>query len=301
VEQKQPPFRMGSVALIGRPNVGKSTLLNHLLDFKLSITSPKPQTSRHRLRGILTKNNYQMVFFDTPGLMSKARDSLDRRMRTHARDAVEEADLVLLIVEPFPPGAVEEECIQSLKESEKTAILAINKIDRIKKEVLLPVIEKYNDRFPFIHSVPVSARTSEGLQLLETLIADCLPEGKRMYPIDEVTDRSERFLAGELVRQQLYYLYGQEIPYDTGVWVESFRDPRTDFQTKTVIEATIFVEKISQKQILIGSNGDALKKVGVQAREAIEKLLQRPVFLDLWVQVQPNWRTDQKVLEELGY
>jgi len=234
-------------------------------------------------------------------LMSKPRDSLDRRMRNHARDAIEEADLVLLIVEPFLPGAVEEECIRSLKESEKAAILVINKIDRIKKDVLLPVIEKYNARFPFIHSVPVSARTSEGLQLLERIIVDCLPKGKRMYPSDEVTDRSERFLVGELIRQQLYFLYGQEVPYDTGVLIKGFRDPSSELQTKTVIEATIFVEKISQRQILVGSNGDALKKVGVQARKEIERLLERPVFLDIWVQVQPNWRTDQKVLEELGY
>ena len=299
MKQKKPSYRMGAVALVGRPNVGKSTLMNKLLDFNLSITSPKPQTSRHRLLGILTKSNYQVLFSDTPGLMVRPKDSLDRRMRTHARDAIEEADLVLLIVEPFAPGAVEEECIQSIKASEKTAILAINKIDQTKKEVLLPVIERYNSMFPFIHIVPISAKTSEGLSLLETLIVSCLPRGKRMYPLDDVTDRSERFLVGELVRQQLYFLYGQEIPYDTGVWVETFKDPDGGDKGKTVIEATILVEKISQRQILVGSNGNALKKVGINARKEIETLLQRPVYLDLWVQVQSNWRKDQEVLDAL--
>lgn len=299
MKEEKPSYRMGSVALIGRPNVGKSTLMNKLLDFKLSITSPKPQTSRHRLLGILTKSNYQVLFFDTPGLMVRPKDSLDRRMRTHAKDAIEEADLVLLIVEPFPPGAAEEECIQSIKNSEKTAILGINKIDRTNKEVLLPIIEQYNSKFPFTHIVPISAKTAEGLPLLEQLIVSCLPRGERQYPIDEVTDRSERFLVGELVRQQLYFLYGQEIPYDTGVLIETFKDPNGGERGKTVIEATILVEKISQRQILIGSNGSALKKVGINARKEIELLLNRPVYLDLWVRVQFNWRKDQEILQAL--
>lgn len=292
---------MGSVALIGRPNVGKSTLLNHLLNYKLSIISPKPQTSRHTIRGILTAKDYQIVFLDTPGLMSRPRDSLDRRMRSLAYEAMEEADLILLLVEPFLPGVVEKECIQSLIEIKKPSILAINKIDQIKKDILLPVIEQYNKRFPFIHIVPVSAKSSQGMDLLTELIVLSLPLGEREYPEDELTNRSERFLTGELIRQQLYYLYGEEIPYDTAVSIEGFKDGLSESGDKTVIKATIIVEKISQRRILIGSQGAALKKVGINARKEIERFLQRPVFLDLWVQVQPNWRKDQQLLEELDY
>ena len=293
--------RAGLVAIIGRPNVGKSTLLNAFLDYKLAIVSPKPQTTRHQLLGVLSGPNYQMRFLDTPGFLTRTRDALDRRMLGRARGALDEADLMVLVVEPRPPGDIEQRLVGLLRTLVKPALLAINKIDRVKKEALLPVMDAYQQLHPFLEMVPISARSRDGTARLLELIASHLPEGPPLYAPDTLTDRSERFLVGELVREQLFRLYGQEVPYDTAVEVEEFREAEEGGDGKDVIGMVIYVNKLSQRRILVGSGGDAMKAVGVAAREEIEAILGRPVYLELWVRVRPSWRQDSPFLEELGY
>ena len=293
--------RAGSVALIGRPNVGKSTLLNALLGEKLAITSPRPQTTRHQLLGILTGDGYQIAFMDTPGFMRHAHDQLDRRMRARIRSALGSADLAVLVVQPSRPGEIEAKLIADLRREETPAILAMNKIDRVVKSRALPLIESYAALYPFLEIVPVSALHQDGVELVRQLIVQHLPEAPRAYADDELTDRSERFLAAELVREQLFRLYGQEVPYDTAVEMEEFQEADGVTRRKDLIQIAIHVNKASQRGILIGQGGRALKEVGSAAREGIERLLGREVFLELWVRVRPQWRQDQAFLDELGY
>ena len=297
----RPAYRAGTVAIVGRPNVGKSTLLNVLLDYKLAIMSPKPQTTRHQLLGFLSGPGYQIAFLDTPGLMERARDLLDRRMRGRVMAALHEADLAVLVVEPRPPGAIETRIMEALREGERPAILAINKIDRVAKPRLLPVIEAYLGRFPFLDAVPVSALGQDGTALLLDRIVAHLPEGEPLHDADAVTDRPERFLVEELVREQLFLLYGQEVPYDTAVEVEEFRESSAEEGRKDLIRAVVYVNRPSQRHILVGRAGAALKEVGMRARGQIEEMLGRPVFLELWVRVRPGWRQDEGFLRELGY
>ena len=297
----RPAYRSGTVAIVGRPNVGKSTLLNVLLDYKLAITSPKPQTTRHQLLGLVTGPGYQVAFLDTPGLMERARDLLDRRMRGRVMAAMQEADLAVMVVEPRPPGAIEARIMEALGDGGLRAILAINKIDRVAKPRLLPVIEAYLGRFPFLEAVPVGALAQDGTALLLNRIVAQLPEGEPLHESDAVTDRPERFLVEELVREQLFHPYGQEVPYDTAVEVEEFREASPDEGRKDLIRAVVYVNKPSQRHILVGRAGAALKEVGTRARGQIEEMLGRPVFLELWVRVRPGWRQDEGFLRELGY
>jgi GTP-binding protein Era len=292
--------RMGLVAIVGRPNVGKSTLLNALLDQKLAIVSPKPQTTRHRLLGVVSGPGYQVAFLDTPGFMARTSDDLDRRMLGRTRGALEEADLAVLVVEPRLPGELEQRLVTLLRPQATPAIGVLNKIDLVKKEALLPVMDAYRGLYPFLEIVPISALQRDGTARLLGLIASHLPPGPPLYPEDTLTDRPERFLAGELVREQLFRLYGQEVPYDTAVEVEEFREA-AEAGKKDVIQVAIYVNKPSQRRILVGSGGAALKEVGIAARQEIEALLGRPVFLELWVMVRPKWRQDPAFLEELGY
>jgi GTP-binding protein Era len=298
---EEEAHRAGHVVIIGRPNVGKSTLLNLFLSYKLSIVSSKPQTTRHQLLGILSGPNYQIAFLDTPGFMKRPKDLLDRRMLAHARDALESSNLVLLLVEPHTPGEIEHNLIELLKHHATPVLLGINKVDRIKKEALLPIIEEYRHLFAFKEMVPVSARTQDGTTLLLELIIKNLPLSSPVYDKDTLTDRAESFLAAELIREQLFRLYGQEIPYDTAVEIEDFREAETHGGNKDLIQAMIYVNKPSQQRILIGGEGKALKEVGIAARVAIEALLERPVFLDLWVKVRTGWRQENLFLEDLGY
>ena len=293
--------RVGLVAIIGRPNVGKSTLLNLLLDYKLAIVSPKPQTTRHQLLGVLSGPTYQIAFLDTPGFMRRPRDLLDRRMLSHAREALASANLALLLVEPRLPGEIERSLIELLEGQATPTLLGITKVDRVKKEALLPVMESYRRLFPFKELVPISARTRDGTNLLLELIVKNLPESAPSYDSETLTDRPERFLVGELIREQLFRLYGQEVPYDTAVEIEEFREAGGQGGAKDLIQATIYVNKPSQQRILIGGEGKALKEVGVVARQGIEALLERPVYLDLWVKVRTGWRQESSFLEELGY
>ena len=295
------PHRAGLVAIIGRPNVGKSTLLNLLLDYKLAIVSPKPQTTRHQLLGVLSGPAYQIAFLDTPGFMRRPRDLLDRRMLSHAREALASADVALLLVEPRPPGDIEQTLMGLLGDQATPTLLGITKVDRVKKETLLPVMERYLHLFPFKEVVPISAQNRDGTDLLLELIVKNLPESASSYDEETVTDRPERFLVGELIREQLFRLYGQEVPYDTAVEIEEFREAGGQGEGKDLIQAMIYVNKPTQQRILIGGEGKALKEVGVAARQEIEALLERPVYLDLWVKVRTGWRQESSFLEELGY
>jgi len=296
----EAPFKAGMVAIVGRPNVGKSTLLNQLVHFKVSIVTPKPQTTRENVKAILTGDHFQIVFLDTPGYLAQPAHLLDQQMVRMARGALLEADLVVMMVEPRPPGDIELRLIKLIEADRRPALLAINKIDTLRnKAEMLPVIEKYSRLHPFLEIVPISALQADGLDLLLELMVKHLPEGAPLFPPDEVTDRSERSLVADIIREEVYMLYRQEVPYSVAVAIDEFREKDPEHGDKDYIRAIIFVEREGQKGILIGKGGRALKEVGTRARQQIEFLLGRPVYLELWVKVRPGWRKDPHFLKWL--
>ncbi len=294
------PFKSGYVAILGRPNVGKSTLLNQLLGYRLSIVSPKPQTTRRRVLGILHGENHQILFLDTPGILQKTRYALHKRMMEQARAAVQDADVLLFVVEPVEPDEVDQEVLNFLKGHPKPVLLVINKIDTVEKRKLLPVMDAYSKLFPFQEIVPVSALKADGLDVLLRLIVQYLPEGPPYYPEDTLTDMDERSLVAERIRERIFHLYREEIPYSAAVEIEEFIEQDPAHGGKDYIRATIYVERDSQKGILIGKGGEKLRKVGTQVRKEIEFLLGRPVYLELWVKVFPKWRQNPAFLKRLG-
>ena len=298
---KRPPHRMGFVTIMGRPNVGKSTLLNALLDQKLAITSPKPQTTRQQLLGVLTHKGYQIVFWDTPGYMHRTRDALDRRMLSHVQESMLAADLALLVVEPKPPGNIEKNLLKILSQENTLTILVINKVDTINKLSLLPLMESYIELYPDMEVVPISAIQNDGTDLLIQLMVKHLPQRDAEYGEDEITDRSERYLASEFVREQLFRAFGKEIPYDTAVEVEQFQEANGTDRLKDYIQVVVYVNKPSQRRILIGKGGIAMKSVSTAARLQMEEVFGRPIFLEVWVQVWNEWRNDPAFLEDVGY
>jgi GTP-binding protein Era len=288
-------MKTGYIAIIGEPNVGKSTLLNRLLGTKLSIVSDKPQTTRHKILGILTGSEYQCLFLDTPGIIEPAYE-LHQNMLREIRDSIEGADLVLWLVDPwFRPAAVFKEFVRLA--GKKALIVVINKIDLVGKPELLPVIENLK-QYKVREIIPVSALNGSGIGDLKECIIKELPEGPFLYPGEELSDRPERFFVAELVREEIFKRFKKEIPYSVAVAVEEFKERE---QGKNYIRATIYVEKDSQKGILIGRNGKDLKHIGEKARRAIEDFLGRSVYLDLWVKVKDKWRKDRKFLKEIGY
>ena len=293
--------RTGAVAIIGRSNTGKSTLLNAILKQKLVIVSHKPQTTRQNILGILTDSDYQTLLLDTPGLMHRTRDTLDHRMNRSVINAINTADLVLLVIEPSLPSGLEFQLIKHLKQYLVPSILVINKIDLIKKEKMLPIMEAYAGIYPFSDIIPVSALQREGISLLLDRIKPHLPVGDHEYDPAQITDRPERFFAAEFVREQLFIVYGQEIPYDTAVVIEEFQEQNPNQGGKDLIIAIIYVDKPSQRKILIGAGGKLLKKVGIAARIEIERLTGRSAYLDLTVMVREKWRQRDDFLEEAGY
>ena len=301
LEEAVAPFHCGRVAIVGRPNVGKSTLLNLLVKFKLSAVSPRPQTTRHKVLGILTGPGYQVVFLDTPGVPQRTGHELDRLLGSRAREAMQEADLVVLLVEPRFPGGVERRLVSELRQLDRPVFLAINKIDLVSKPELLPVMEAYARLYPFLDIVPVSALKSDGLDVLLDPLVQRLPEGPPMFSEDEVTDRPERFLTGEIIRGLVFNTYREEVPYCVAVEIDTFREASAEHGGKDHISVVLWVEKESQKGLLIGRGGERLKAVGAQARQEIEALLERPVFLELWVKAYPNWRKDAAFLQRVGY
>jgi len=294
-----PPFKSGFVSLIGRPNSGKSTLLNLILGEKIAITSPRPQTTRNRILGIKNLPSGQMIFLDTPGI-HRSKSILNQSMVRTALSTLQEVDSICFLVEADFPGNEENEWIlENLKKTDKPVFLVINKIDLVSKGNLLPIMERYSRARPFEQIIPVSALLGEGVEVLMEELLKVLPEGPRLFPEDMVTDLPERFLAGELIREKVFRLTRDEVPYATAAVVEEFKErPEKNL---VVIRATILVERESQKGILIGEKGRMLKEIGRLAREEIEALLGTKVFLELWVKVEKNWREDPQALRRLGF
>ena len=300
-DKNQPysDLRSGYVAIAGTPNAGKSTLLNRMLGEKISITSKKPQTTRNRILGVLHKPDVQIVFFDTPGVFH-AKDKLNTRIVDAAFSAVADVDLILVVVDVAQPDIDSERfLVNRLRDQNKPVVLALNKIDLVKKSGLLESIDKWSDTYQFHDVVPISAKN--GIQINELILAmeSVLPQGPPYFPEDTLTDASERFLAAEMIREQVFRLTGEEIPYATAVTVDAFKEKSSGDLVK--IEATIHLERDSQKGIVIGKKGSKLKQIGVLAREQIEHMLGTKVYLKLFVRVQKNWRKDTKAIRRFGY
>jgi GTPase len=291
-------FRCGYIALIGRPNAGKSTLLNRLVGEKLAITSPKPQTTRHRLLGVLHLASAQLLFLDTPGVI-EPQEALNVSLVEAALAALAEADVVVWLVEPRPPDPRDRVLLPRLLALKAPLIIAINKIDLVDKPRLLPLMAAYHDFFPDSPAVPLSAMVGDGLPSLVAEIVQRLPVAPALFPEEQLTDKTERFLVAEIIRERLFHHTGEEIPYAVAVAVEEFDEARRPELVR--IQAVIYVEKTSQKGIVIGKGGRLLKRVGQEAREEAEELLQAKVFLDLWVKVWKNWRRDPRALRQFGY
>lgn len=289
--------RAGFVAIVGRPNVGKSTLLNHLLKQKLSITSSKPQTTRHKVTGIATTLDTQYVFMDTPGYQLQHTGPLNRMLNRTVGHAVMDANVIILVVEA---GRFEEgdQAILELLPKRIPVFLVINKIDRVPdKKQLLPFIEDFSRRFNFREVIPVSASKDVNLDKVLEVVRTYLPQGEALYDAEQISDQPQKFFAAEIVREKVFRLLHSEIPYSVNVVIDDFRT-----KDKTLhIQASIWVEKSSQKAILIGKDGAQLKVVGTRARHEMEKFFEVPVYLQLWVKVKKGWAKDVRTLHGLGY
>ena len=292
-------FLSGFIAIIGPPNVGKSTLLNKFLGQKIAITSPKPQTTRNRILGIYNGQDHQMVFIDTPGI-HQTKSLLHKSMVGSAKASFGEVDIILLVA-GLGEGVNDEMNIilRLLKKTDKPAILAINKVDLIRKESLLPIIESYSKLHCFDSIIPISALYGDGLETLKEELKKILPPGPQFFPPDMLTDKSEEFLIAEIIREKIYYGTREELPYSCAVVVESLgEDPENNLLN---IMATIFVEKASQKGMIIGKNGRMIKKIGRNARIEIERIFSLKVYLELFVKVEKKWSSDTRSLRRLGY
>lgn len=293
-------YRSGFIAVIGRPNVGKSTIMNVLLDQKVSITSPKPQTTRHRVHGIHTTANYQMVFVDTPGMHLGGKRSINRYMNRMANSAFDDVDVILMIVEAGRWTDEDEAVAMKCKNQKLPVIVVVNKIDKFKnKEDLLPYIQKISEKVAFEKVIPVSAYNKSGIDMLEHEILEFLPTQAAIFPEDYITDRSTRFLAAEMVREKLMRVLGDEVPYGATVEIERFSFDESE--QRWLINALILVERPGQKQIVIGEKGKQIKEIGIQARRDMMNLLDSRVHLELWVKVKENWSDDDRALASLGY
>lgn len=290
-------YKSGFVALIGRPNVGKSTLLNFLVGQKVAIMSPQPQTTRNKISGIYTDDQEQIVFIDTPGI-HKPKNKLDDFMDKSSYSALDEVDVVLFMVEPEPAGKGDQYIAELLKKIKKPVFLVINKIDKVHPDKLLSIIDSYKNLGDFAEIVPISASQGNNVSELIKTIAKYLAEGPQFYDADQLTDRPEYFIVAELIREQVLKLTHEEVPHATAVVVDRMRDHEGG---KLQIEATIYVERPGQKGIIIGKKGQMLKQIGIAARQEIEALLGEKVNLRLWVKVQKNWRSDPAFLKSIGY
>ena len=289
-------FKSGYVALIGKPNTGKSTLMNALVGEKVSITAHRPQTTRHQILGIKTTDKYQCVFVDTPGIHDNNHKAIHRYMNRAATSMLEDADMICVLLEVKKFNQDDEKILQQIESYNNVAIV-LNKIDQVSKQDCLPVIRRISEHAPKREIIPISALENENLDRLEALIASRLPEGIPQFPDDQLTDKSMRFIAAEMIREKLFRLLKQELPYSITVSVDHYKE-ESDLVR---ISATIWVERKSQKGIVIGKNGSLLKKTGTQAREDIQRLIDNKVYLQLWVKVREDWADDEQSLAAFGY
>lgn len=295
--QTDEKVKSGIVALVGPPNVGKSTLLNRLLGQKISIVSPKPQTTRNRILGIVNGPDHQVVLLDTPGI-HEARSPLNQEMVKIALDTLAEVDAILFMTDvTLPPPSPAKNPARFLEGRTQPVFLIVNKIDLVAREKLLPILAAYQALFPFQAIIPISARTGDGAEILLNEVIAVLPEGPRLYPEDIPTDASERFITAEIIREKIFLQTRQEVPYSTAVVIDRFQD---DGHLAT-IDATIIVEQPSQKGIIIGQKGTMLQKIGTSARIDIQQLLDRKVLLKLFVKVEKDWTRNPRLLRELGF
>ena len=294
-------FKSGYVSIIGAPNVGKSTLLNAILGQKLAIVTPKPQTTRNQIRGILTTDTHQIIFIDTPGLMNP-KYRLQSEMVKTAYGALSDADVVLFVIDVTRLNPdIEDTILKRLKRAKSTTILVLNKVDLVEKRTLLPIFEDYSQKFEFAHIIPISALTTDGIPVLLEQIEDYLPLGPHYFPEDQLSDLPERFFIAETVREKIMLMTQREIPYASAVVVEEFEKRQTNKSDEILyIRAIVYAERQTQKQIIIGKGGKLIKRVGELARIDIEKFLDTRVFLELYVTVKADWRRDARKLKELG-
>ena len=295
-------FSSGYVSIIGAPNVGKSTLLNTILGQKLAIVTPKPQTTRNQIRGIVTTDTHQMVFVDTPGLMEPKYRLQSEMVRT-AYGALRDADVVLFVIDVAHRNVeIEDTIIERLPRAKTTQkILVLNKVDLVDKRTLLPVFEDFSEKFEFDDMVPISAKTGDGVPLLLKQISSYLPPGPLYFPEDQLSDLPERFFISETIREKIMLITQREVPYASAVIVEEFeKRQRRNSEEIIYIRAIVYTEKQTQKQIIIGKGGKLIKRVGELARHDIEKFLDSRVFLELYVTVKTDWRRDARKLRELG-
>lgn len=295
----ETPFRSGYVAIIGRPNVGKSTLINRVLGQKLCITSRRPQTTRHRILGIKTTEQGQFIYVDTPGLHSDNKKAMNRYMNRAAASSIEDVDVILFVVEGLKWTDEDKKVLKRLQQDARApVILVLNKADKLSdKGALLPQIQDLSAQYDFAAVVPISARKGMNTDVLEQEIAKLMPEGEMIFDEDQLTDRSSSFLAAEIVREKLFRYLGKELPYSLTVEVELFEDDGEMFR----ISAVVYVERSGQKSIVIGKNGEQLKLIGREARLEMEQLFGCKVYLQLWVKVREGWSDNERMLKNLGY
>ncbi|WP_426417297.1 GTPase Era [Aestuariirhabdus sp. LZHN29] len=291
-------LRCGFIALVGRPNVGKSTLLNRVLGQKLSITSRRPQTTRHQIQGIKTENGVQAIYVDTPGMHKGEQKAINRYMNRAASTAIKDVDLVVFLVDRMRWTDEDQMVLERIRHSRCPVILAVNKVDRIEnKQELMPHLQELSEQHTFAEIIPISAQSGRNVDLLENAVSRLLPPGDHFYDEDQLTDRSSRFLAAELVREKIMRQLGDELPYQMTVEIEEFRQHEAVLH----ISALILVEKAGQKAIVIGDKGSRLKVIGREARLDMEQLFDAKVMLNLWVKVKGGWSDDERALRSLGY
>jgi GTPase len=294
--------KSGFVNIVGRPNVGKSTLMNALVGERMSIITNKPQTTRHRIIGIVNDDDFQIVFSDTPGVINDPAYKMHEAMNHFVQGSFEDADLVLFVTEPGETYADDDPIIEKLQKLEVPLFLLINKIDTSDESTLLHMVKTWNDRVPFTETIPVSALNKTNTETVLKLILERLPEGPAYYPKDQLTDRPERFFVSEIIREKILLLYQQEVPYFTEVVVTSFKEDVTSKGDPIIrIGADIYVGRKTQKAILIGKGGQAIKKLGMEARKDIETWLDSKIYLELHVKVKDNWRDNDYLLKQFGY
>jgi GTP-binding protein Era len=291
-------IKCGYVAVVGRPNVGKSTLINHILGQKLNITSRKPQTTRHTLLGIKTEENCQAIYVDTPGMHKSQKKALNRLMNRSAESVLNDVDVIAFVVDKFKWTDEDQYVLDKLKQVKCPVILVINKVDQLEdKEKLLPYIGEISEKMQFSAIVPLSALLGTSVQVLESAIKEKLPEEMHFYDADQLTDKSERFLASELIREKIMRQLGDEVPYSSAVEIETFKEDERIIH----VNALILVERDSQKSIVIGKNGERLKLIGSEARKDMEVLFNKKVMLKIWVKVKSGWSDDDRALRSLGF